>query len=293
MAVSRSIFCFIIAFFIFLLPVLGLSQEATAVNNTLNEINISIEDLENQGFSTQRLSDLYIMAKQQYAAQVALEKAGGSPDYSLVKDKINEINSLKEKALLLSDELNALDLRLEESEVNITEARNIYKEAVKEFEDERYEKAEQLIEKTYAKLSELESREARLSAFYESVSKNIENFFRQNLRKIILIIITLIAVLIILHNRINIYRLNRKLKILELRRSVLQELIAKTQKDYFEKGIIGEDTYNVRVKRFGELIRDLNRQIPLLKEKIAKIEKSGEKEDKKTSSIRASFPYLR
>jgi hypothetical protein len=58
---------------------------------------------------------------------------------------------------------------------------------------------------------------------------------------------------------------------------VLQELIARTQRDYFEKGNIGEDTYNIRINRFGEMIRDINRQVPLIREQLAKVEKVKKK----------------
>jgi hypothetical protein len=263
----------ILVFFLFIYPVLSISEEAIAINSTLNEVKLMIEEMKEANFSIQRVSDLYLEAEQLYKAQLALENAGGKPDYSLILNNIEEIKSLKEKAFLIADEIKVLELRIKESYVNTSEVWIIYDEAVREFKDERYEKAEELIEKAYTKLSELESTVTRIQAFYESISKTLENFIKENLEKIVGGIVATIVLIIIFHNRIRVYRLNRKLKLLEIRKKVLRELIAKTQRDYFERGVIGEDTYKIRIKRFGELMRDINRQIPLIKEEIAKVKK--------------------
>ncbi|RLJ02594.1 MAG: hypothetical protein DRP10_00840 [Candidatus Aenigmatarchaeota archaeon] len=270
----------VLILFLLTIPVFGLSTEAIEANNSLREAEYVIKVLKEANLSTERVSDIYLKAKQLYEAQVALEKAGGKPDYSEIFNDVDEIKNIKEKAFLLMDELNALKLRIKDSDVNTSEAEVIYKDAVREFEDERYEQCEILIEKTYAKLSELESKAARIAAFYEAMSKTFENFLRENFKKIIAAIAIILITLVVTHNRIKVYRLKKKLELLELRKVILKELIARTQKDYFEKGIIGEDTYHIRIDKFGELIRDVNRQIPLIKEKIARVEKPEKKLEK-------------
>ena len=274
---TGKILSWLLILILLLTPVFGLSAEAIQANNSLSEVKFAIRNLEEANLSVERVSDIYLEAKQLYEAQVALEKAGGKPDYSIIFNKVNEIKNIKENAFLLADELKVLGLRIKDSDVNTSEAEVIYKDAVREFEDERYERSKELIEKTYIKLSELESNAARVAAFYGAMSKTFENFIRENFKKIISVIGVILITFIILHNRIKIYRLKKKLELLELRKVILKELIARTQKDYFEKGIIGEDTYNIRVNKFGELIRDINRQIPLIKENIANVEKLGRK----------------
>ena len=44
-----------------------------------------------------------------------------------------------------------------------------------------------------------------------------------------------------------------------------------TQRDYFQYGKIPEGEYNIKTKRFAELVRDIDRQVPLLKEEIIKL----------------------
>ncbi len=281
----RKIFCLLLISALLVIPVFGLSDEAIGTNNSLSKAEFKIKEMKEANLSTERVSDVYLKAKQLYDAQVALEKAGGKPDYSLAKKKIKKIEDLKEKGFLLADELKALKLRIKESDVNTTKAEIIYSEALKEFEDERYEKAKKLIEKTYTKLSELESTAARIGAFYEAVSKTFENFIRENFKKIISVILIISVTLIVLRNRIKIYRLKKKLRLLELRKEILKKLIKKTQSDYFEKGIIGEDTYTLRIDKFGELIRDINRQIPLVKANIAKVKKPEKRREEKKENL--------
>ena len=46
----------------------------------------------------------------------------------------------------------------------------------------------------------------------------------------------------------------------------------KIQKDYFQEGKIPEGEYNIKTKKYAELIRDIDRQIPLLQEELAKFQ---------------------
>jgi len=55
---------------------------------------------------------------------------------------------------------------------------------------------------------------------------------------------------------------------LEIRKDSIRNLTAKTQQDYFEKQDLSEITYKTRITKYAELIRDINRQIPLLNEKL-------------------------
>ncbi|MCD6476788.1 MAG: hypothetical protein J7K26_01310, partial [Candidatus Aenigmarchaeota archaeon] len=79
--------------------------------------------------------------------------------------------------------------------------------------------------------------------------------------------------IILTYKIIKIYLIKRKIEILESEKNTLKKLIANTQRDYFEKGILSDVDYHIKIHKFGELIRDIDRQIPLLKEEIAKIQK--------------------
>lgn len=64
-----------------------------------------------------------------------------------------------------------------------------------------------------------------------------------------------------------------KIKKLELKEKTLRGLVMQTQKDYFHSGKMSEGMYSIRTNKFAELIRDIERQIPLLKEELARAER--------------------
>jgi hypothetical protein len=49
------------------------------------------------------------------------------------------------------------------------------------------------------------------------------------------------------------------------------------QKNYFQFGTLPEGEYNIKIKKYAELVRDIDRQIPLLQEEMAKLKMSKEK----------------
>jgi len=80
------------------------------------------------------------------------------------------------------------------------------------------------------------------------------------------------------HNEISRILIRRKIAFSERRKVAIRNLIAKIQKEYFGQGKVGSKNYHIRMKKYGELIRDINRQIPLLREQL--IIKSDEKHQK-------------
>ena len=54
-------------------------------------------------------------------------------------------------------------------------------------------------------------------------------------------------------------------------RAVIEKLIRGMQREYFEKGGMNELSYHIKTKKFGDLIRNINRQLPLLKEELKRI----------------------
>jgi len=267
-----------------ILPIgLCLSEPAELAGSRLNESRLVIAGMESENISAQMPKDLYLEAEQIYQAQVALEKAKGTPDYTLVYKRADEINSISKRALYIKDELNALKSRIEESPVNVSLAKALYAEAIKEFEDERYDACEDKLAKAYESIFEQESAAARLTAAYEAMSRSVESYLRANYR-IILAVLSILAIsLLLMRPKIRRYLLERKLLHLETRKKILIGLTAKAQRDYFEKKTLGEDTYKIRITKFAELIRDINRQILLIK---MQLERAKNKPEDKSSKSR-------
>ena len=260
---------FICIFIVLSVPSLAISEETSRVQSDLELAEKDMQEMLDQGLTVTRYNDTLIITKQIFDAQVALENAGGKPSYYLVYEKLEELEDIKQKAFKNIDELNALKSAINQTEgIDLTQVLDLYEQAENEFEAERYEKSLELIDMTYKRLSELKALQTKVKAFYEATSRNIVNFFKERWKEIASIVAAIIIIVILTHNRIACWRIKRKMKQLELRKKSIKELIKKTQKDYFEKGELSENTFRIRTKKYAELIRDLNRQIPLLREEL-------------------------
>ena len=260
---------FICIFMVLSVPSLAISEETSRVQSDLKLAEKDMQEMLDQGLTVTRYNDTLIITQQMFDAQVALENAGGKPSYYLVYEKLEELEDMKQKAFKNIDELNALKSAINQTEgIDLTQVLDLYEQAENEFKAERYEKSLELIDMTYNKLSELKALQTKVKAFYEATSRNIVNFFKERWKEIASIVAAIIIFIILTRNRVSCWMIKKKIKQLELRKKSIKELIAKTQKDYFEKGELSEGTYQIRVKKYAELIRDLNRQIPLLREEL-------------------------
>jgi len=66
----------------------------------------------------------------------------------------------------------------------------------------------------------------------------------------------------------------------------LGKLIKKSQYEYFHLFKIPEELYHIRIEKFGELIRDIDRQIPLLVEERERIKGGVKKEEIKAERLK-------
>jgi len=162
-------------------------------------------------------------------------------------------------------------------------------EAEKEFSDERYEYATARIDATYAKMSELQGVEAKASAAYEATRKSVLGFVSDNWGFIVLVVVGPGFVYLLFRKRIKLWGLNRRIEGARFEEGVLKNEVKKAQENYFIEGRIAEGEYSIKVKMYGEKIRDLNRLAAVYEEKKAellhgkteKVENKKEKINKK------------
>ncbi|MCK5177663.1 MAG: hypothetical protein KAQ92_08105, partial [Candidatus Aenigmarchaeota archaeon] len=165
---------------------------------------------------------------------------------------------------------NALESTIIQTEdINKTPVWEVYNTSKTEFEAERYEECLKQIDKTYEKISEMQAIETKVKAFYDATSRNIITFLKQNRNKIIFIIVLLSTIAALGRTRIECWIIRKKIKNLNTRWSSVRKLVAETQREYFEEKKLNETTYHVRIKKYGEIMRDIKRQIPLLNEELA------------------------
>jgi hypothetical protein len=248
------------------------SEDSIRAYQKIEDSKILVDQMKAQGFNTERVQDLILMAEQTYEAQLALEKLGGRPDYSNIYLKATEVSNLRSLSFQISDEL--INLRNEintlDDSLNKTQLNENFNLARQEFYDERYEKAQELIDKTYNDMSHIIAGENLLLALYDAATKTIGNFLDQNKYYIVSGIIILSVVFYFLRNYLKRYWLKRQLNKIKLEKEVLKQLIKKTQNEYFENKKMPETVFHIRMNKFADLIRDIDRQVPILEEEIFK-----------------------
>jgi len=248
------------------------SINATDARSAIDLAKIDMQEMIDADFSVIRVNDTIAEATNYYDAQKALEEKTGQADYSTVMSLTDKISSIKKEAFDTYDELTALKKKLDElsQKQNASEAEIIYNEAMQEFKDERYAQANDKIEECYSKIIELQAAFTRVMAIYEASTKTIAGFFSRNYVTILIVLGVLLVLYIALRKKIYRAIIRKKIRKLELEKEILNNLIRKAQEEYFKNGAISEGNYRIRVTKFAELIRDINRQIPIMTMKLEK-----------------------
>ncbi|MFO7872600.1 MAG: hypothetical protein R6U26_03065, partial [Candidatus Undinarchaeales archaeon] len=260
------------------LIVLVLSAGVFAYNQqdaeeALSDAEECIQEMKASNLSTQRVEDLHGQAQDFYEAQVLREEQNITADYAFVVTTSNQICELKTNAFQVYDELKALEFEVEsarESGINMEEIDPLYTEAVEAFESERYGEADALISETYDKISEVEATTTKIRAFYEASTKTLRGFLERNWEILLTVVVFSIIAGLILKNRISIMLLERHIRHLELEKETIYDLIKNVQRVYFDEQDMSESEYLTKIKKFKQIIRDINRQIPLLKTELEK-----------------------
>jgi len=257
----------------FLLSSLTIAQSAQKAKVKLNSAQTAIQEMEKEGMQTTRVNDLFFQANISYQAHLALNQSGKQTDFSQTIENCEKIIEIKNTAFNVYDEIEALENRiegLEDKDLNLSKIKASFRSAKEEFRSERYEQAEEKVDETYKRISESQAISNRLQAIYDATRKNIAYFIRNNWQWFTLLLVVALVGGAIAKRRIEIYLLRKKKQRLLLRKETIKNLIEEAQYSYFEKGDISEETYSTRTDKFGEMLRDLNRRIPLVEEDLRK-----------------------
>jgi hypothetical protein len=247
----------------------------------------SLVEISNSNISVNRFNDSYVKAKNLYDAQVIIESRKSKADFAQVISYCDQIDNLKKTAI---DSLDYFDVFLnfyndtvDKSVMNASSIDAIIDQINQEIKGERYEGIVALVDSGYTEITAVKSEQTTLALAYKATTRNLKDFFKENGLTIIIVLGILIVFYLIYRTKIKQYLLNRKLKTLILRRDTLKKLIGDTQKEYFQTGKLPESDYRIRTKNFADLIRDIDRQIPLLQKEIAEY---SSKDDLKRLEIR-------
>jgi hypothetical protein len=252
----------------------------------LNESKQIMNNMINDNFSVLRINDSLRQIYSLYGAQMVLKEEKSKYDFSVVIPYCDELKNISTMAYGSRDSYEALKkfyLEYVTSDMNTSSIDLIMDNIKSEIKNERYENVKPLVDKGYLEIINVKTSSTTLNLFYRSTTRGIKDFFLENWLIIVIVILVILVLFFIYKKTIYRWMIKRKISALERRKNTLKELIMKTQKDYFEKGLISDGNYTSRTKKFAELIRDIERQVPLLKEDLIRAggKVNSDKEDNK------------
>ncbi len=245
-------------------------------NQTLAKLisaNASISKMRQDGLPSQNAADSYALAKQWFDGQEAIELAEGRPNYNFALQKLSEIDGLVQGTYQVNDDLKALADRLASADpgADLAATKSLLADATQEFNDGRIDKAKALINQAYDEVTNAESQAVHSRTIGESARRTVENFIADNWRAIVYVAAAALVVFFLFQKQIRKLLANARLKSLIRERGVIESMLKSLQKDYFEKKTVTDLTYRVKTKKYGDIIRNINRQLPLLKEELKRI----------------------
>ncbi|MDO8460683.1 MAG: hypothetical protein Q7S74_06240 [Nanoarchaeota archaeon] len=249
------------------------SNESLNAQKQINSAKDCFDEMSNRGLPVKRVNESLSDALQLYDGQQALESKGQKANYQLVLEYSQEVCQIKEKSFKADDELKVFldEFSNTQKSTNLSSMQEDYDNILRSFQEERFEDTLNLIEKGYKRMSEIESTQTSAKLFYESTTRSIKSFFIDNWEEILITCAVAIFLLIFFWKSIRKVRVKLKLRNLALQKQTLNKLIQKLQDDYFMTKTLSETEYHIKLEKFKEMIRDIDRQIPLLKEEFMKL----------------------
>jgi hypothetical protein len=279
MKINKFIFGTILIFIVLIFLHSSFVQAvSTSGNNTLSQANESLIQAQKclnyfyqEGIPYKRANDTYTQALQLYRARVLLNYP--NTDFSDIITGAQEVCKLKTSASFAKDELTVFLGYYNQSSAkfNLSSMNQDYSEIISSYHGERFEDVPSLINKGYNDISNIESSQTSLKLFYQSTTRGIKSFFSNNYKGIIFVFVVLLILYFIFRATIKSMIINRKIKRLETERESIYNLIKKSQLEYFKTKTLSETEFSVKIETFKNLIREINREIPELRERLIKL----------------------
>lgn len=227
----------------------------------------SMKEMQESGFSTVYINDTIMAAKealQKTDTAIKMKYKGFSYEDAIAYT--NKVQNTREKAYLLADMIRALEIKAEEYKaegIDIAEAESLIQNAKTAFENERYEEAETAAENANLSMEQAKSQMTIGKAIARSARGFFGEYWRQIITLTILILILGTVSWLIIKKKLR----KRKLRILNIEKQTLVEMIKEAQRDRFESGKISDFTYRIRMDVYKKKLADVKRLIPVLEAK--------------------------
>ena len=249
------------------------------VNDTLIEAKKYFEG-ENYTALLQEIEKINDTERRERAKELLLtaqKTIGVSIDYKKVLKNTKAINDRKKKAYEISDLIRASQLRIQEFKqqgLDTSESEEIIANAVNEFKNERYENVEAALSTADIKLIGLSAETTLVRTIYRAGKENIIVFIKEHYKPLLLLLGSLLIIAILLYNRIMIAILKRRINDMKVEKIVLEDLMKKAQTDYFAKGFLTKQTFEIKMSNYKEKLVEINQKLPVAEALLEKRLKS-------------------
>lgn len=249
------------------------------VNDTLIEAKkyFAGEDYSGLLGEIEKIGDNKSREKARELLSTAQEKIGVNVDYKKVLEKTKTINERKITAFEINDLIRASDLRLQEFKqqgLGTSEAEEILSDAVNEFKNERFESVESILSSVDSKLIDLSAETTIVKTIYRAGKENIASFVKEHYAPLLLLLGSLMAIAILLYNRIRIAILRHNIKDMKVEQIVLEDLMKKAQMDYYSKGDMTKQTFGIKMEKYKERLVEIKQKLPVAESLLEKRLKS-------------------
>lgn len=258
------------------------SGNYTEIRNQLEDARNAIQKMENAGIPTERVESLYTTANRSFMAQKTLaEQQGIKPDFSRTRELVNQIINIKQTAMRVNDRINSLEERineLEKRDLNLTGVKQAFQNLNQTFQNQRFEEAENQVEKVYAEISEAQSVQTQVQAFASAQQENLATIYQNSLtyavnnwKKLSIATILGIILVVVSFREYKLWRLEKRREDMLDKKEVIEDMIEEAQHQYFVKGKGSEIAFNTRMDKFQEMKRDTEQEINELESRLQSI----------------------
>ena len=187
-------------------------------------------------------------------------------EYSEAMDKI------KETAFYCLDLLNAKRVEIEEFEhitgYNTNSARDLYYKAEYTLKKEQYEETIIILNQITPLLNQLQEQQTRADALLRSQTNKFLAWALFNKKSILFLFILFIPLCFLGINTLRSFLVHRELRLLLIEKQVLENLLKRSQEDYFQKRLIPEKQYTIQTEAYKARLETVITLISQLQTKI-------------------------
>ncbi len=231
----------------------------TAASEAIDMAELYIKEMQGLGYGITRANDTLNEAKLLFSQE----------NYLGAETVARYVEGLKETAINADRMIDEVELKIYESEkkgLDVSPARELFENALDAFDVERFEDAEMLLKKASDKLDEIESLAIMERTIKESEKESVIYILQEYWYILVISAAGFFIAIIILYKVTESGRLKKRLVLLKKEKNAIENLIRKIQEEYFEKGIMPKNEYEIKMNRYKKRMNKIKKDISVLEQ---------------------------